>query len=80
MAPQDRWMEKPKMAENEENVAGNMERSLEGERVGGLGLQTITSYLNGIFHSGRVPIWLFLQPYIDKTAAVHSAYCLSLQI
>lgn len=53
MALQDRWMEKPKMAENEENVAENMERGLEGERKGVLGLQTITSWFDW-----NIPQWM----------------------
>lgn len=72
MAPQDRWMEKPKMAENEENVAENMERSLEGVRVGGLGIQTITSWFDW-----NIPHWT--SAYMALPSAIYRRDCSSAQ-
>lgn len=62
----------PKMAENEENVAANMERSLEEERVGGLGLQTITSWFDW-----NIPQWR--RSYMALPSAIYRQDCSSAQ-
>lgn len=72
MALQDHWMEKPKMAENEENVAGNMERRSEGERVGGLVLQAITSRFDW-----NIPQWTSC--YMALPLAIYRRDCSSAQ-